>query len=224
MNISPVVFDFLSLLEQNNQREWFAKNRHLYEESLSIITSFADELIKKIAEFDNSIALESSKTSIFRIYRDIRFSPNKLPYKHFFGIYIAKGGKSSKYAGYYLHIQNNKSEIAGGLWCPEKEVLSKIREDIYYNPEEILSILNQKSIKKEFTETGSEYKLKNPPRGYSSDFEHIDLLKNKHFMLGKYFTNAEVLNKNFMNRLVELYCFLYPYNKYLNSVIEYENE
>ena len=89
MNISPVVFDFLSLLEQNNQRNGL-QNRHLYEESLSIITSFADELIKKIAEFDNSIALESSKTSIFRIYRDIRFSPNKLPYKHFWNLYCKR--------------------------------------------------------------------------------------------------------------------------------------
>ncbi len=224
MKISPNIFYFLSQLEQNNRREWFAQNRHLYEESLSIVISFVNELIKKIAEFDNSIALESSKTSIFRIYRDIRFSPNKLPYKHFFGIYIAKGGRSSKYAGYYIQIQDNNSEIAGGLWCPDKEILSKVREDIYYNPEEILSILNQKLLKKEFKEISSKYKLKNPPRGYSSDFEHIELLKNKHFMLEKHLTNAEVLDDNFMDQLVKLCRIIYPYNKYLNSIIQYENE
>ena len=224
MKIQPIVFDFLLQLEQNNNREWFAKNRSLYDESLSIISVFTDELIKRIAEFDSSVLRETSKTSIFRIYRDIRFSPNKVPYKNHFGIYIVNGGKSSKYAGYYVHIEPNKSMLAGGLWCPEKEVLSKIREDIYYNPETLLSILNQNKFKQTFKQLSLEGKLKKPPKGYSTEFEHIDLIQNKHYIIDKSLTNEEILNDEFINHLVNLCKIISPLNNYLNSIIQYKDE
>lgn len=222
MTIPSIVFDFLSQLEQNNNREWFAVNRTLYEESLSVISQFVNTLIEKLAKFDTSVSRETAKTSLFRIYRDIRFSPNKIPYKHYIGVYIARGGKSSKYAGYYLHFQNNQSLIGGGLWCPDREILSKIREDIYYNPEEILSIISQKELKNIYGGLMNRDELIRPPKGYPADFEYIELIKNKHYMFEKTFTNSEVLHENFLDHLTDLYHLLYPFNQYLNSIIQYE--
>lgn len=224
MRINPIVFDFLLQLENNNNREWFAENRNLYDESLFVVSEFTDELIKRIAEFDSSVSKETSKTSLFRIYRDIRFSPNKTPYKTHFGIYIVNGGKSSKYAGYYLHIQNNQSMLAGGLWCPEKDILAKIREDIYYSPETLLSILGQKDLKNSFNKLYEEGKLQKPPKGYNADFEYIDLIKNKHYILEKRLSNQEIISNNFLNEIVQLCKIAYPLNSYLNSIIQYKDE
>ncbi len=222
MKIQPVVFDFLSQLEQNNNREWFAANRTFYEESLAIVSQFVNALIEKIAEFDTSVSRETAKTSLFRIYRDIRFSPNKTPYKNYIGVYIAKGGRSSKYAGYYLRFQNNQSLVGGGLWRPEREILSKIREDIYYSPEEISSIIFQKELKKTYGDLINQDKLIRAPKGYPTDFEYIELIKNKHYMFEKTVTNSEVLHENFLCHLTDLYRLLYPFNQYLNSIIQYE--
>lgn len=222
MKIQPIVFDFLSQLEQNNTRDWFSKHRSFYEESLSMISVFTNELIENIAKFDCNVLKETSKTSIFRIYRDIRFSPNKMPFKNHFGVYINKGGKSSKYAGYYLHLQNNASFLAGGLWSPEKEILSKIRQEIYYNPENFISVIHNKVFMSTFTVMGEEDKLKKAPKGYPPEFKHIELLKQKHFTVGKNISNQEVLDPNFMKFCVETFKKMYPFNNYLNTIIQYE--
>lgn len=223
MKIQPLVFDFLLQLEHNNSREWFTANRYLYEESLSIISAFTGELIERIGIFDKSVLKATAKRCIFRIYRDIRFSPNKTPYKIHFAMYISKGEKSNKYAGYYLHIQNNNSEIAGGLWSPDKEILSKIRQEIYYDPESYLSIIRKKEFSNTFYELGKEDRLKRPPRGYSSEFEHIELLKQKHYCVGKSLTNEEVLDDNFIDICADTFKKMYLFNHYLNTIIEYEN-
>lgn len=223
MKIQPIVFNFLLQLEQNNTREWFAENRYLYEESLSIISAFTEELIERIGVFDKSVLKATAKTSIFRIYRDIRFSPNKTPYKIHFAIYISKGEKSSKYAGYYLHIQNNNSELAGGLWSPDKEILSKIRQEIYYDPQSYLSIIEKKGFSNTFFELGKEDRLKKSPRGYPSEFQHIELLKQKHYCVGKPLTNEEVLDDKFIDLCADTFKKMHPFNHYLNTIIEYEN-
>ncbi|MBP7102282.1 MAG: DUF2461 domain-containing protein [Bacteroidales bacterium] len=223
MKIQPIVFDFLSQFEQNNTRDWFSSHRSLYEESLSIISVFTNELIENIAKFDSHVLKETSKTSIFRIYRDIRFSPNKMPFKNHFGVYITKGGKSSKYAGYYLHLQNDASLLAGGLWSPEKEIVSQIRQEIYYNTENFLSIVHNKEFMSTFTVLGEEDKLKKAPKGYPSDFQHIDLLKHKHYTVGKPISNEEVLDPHFMEFCVDTFKKMYPLNNYLNTIIQYEN-
>ena len=191
MNIHSHVFDFLSKLEHNNSREWFHSNRLLYENSLLTINEFTTELITKIASFDASVSNETAKTSLFRIYRDLRFSPDKRPYKTHFGIYIVKGGKSSPLAGYYLHIQNNASELAGGLWSPEKDILAKVRQEIYYEPENFLNILRNKEFVETFKGLSPFEQLKSLPRGYSSDFQYKDLLKYKHYCVGKSVSNED---------------------------------
>lgn len=220
MIIHSHVFEFLSKLEQNNTREWFHNNRSLYEESLQSISEFTNELITKIASFDVSVLNETAKTSMFRIYRDLRFSLDKRPYKTHFGIYIVKGGKSSPFAGYYLHIQNNASEVVGGVWSPEKDILAKVRQEIYYEPERFLNILHNKEFEKTFKGLSSFEKLKSLPRGYSSDFQYKELLKYKHYFVEKSFTNEEVLDNNFINTCLNTFKILYPFNQYFNTIIQ----
>lgn len=220
MIIHSYVFDFLSELEKNNNREWFKANRLLYDKALLNIQEFTNELIARIALFDYSLANETAKTSLFRIYRDVRFSPNKNPYKLHFGIYMVKGGKSSPFAGYYLHIQNNASEVVGGIWSPEKDILSKVREEIYYEPETFLSVLNNPEFSKTFKDLLEIDVLKKTPKPYPSDFQYVDLLKHKHYCIGKSFTNQEILDKDFINKCTGTFKLMFPFNEYLNTIIQ----
>lgn len=101
------VFDFLAQLSQNNNREWFNENKRTYLQVRGKFETFAEQLIGKIAGWDEDIANSNLqvKDCTYRIYRDTRFSKNKEPYKTHMGIFICKGGKKSPYAGYYLHLE-----------------------------------------------------------------------------------------------------------------------
>ncbi|MDD2621750.1 MAG: DUF2461 domain-containing protein [Bacteroidales bacterium] len=220
MIIHSHVFEFLSALEHNNTREWFHDNRSLYEKSLESISDFTNELIHGISEFDSAVSNETIKTSLFRIYRDLRFTPDKRPYKTHFGIYVVKGGKASPLAGYYLHIQNNSSELAGGLWSPHKDVLAKVRQEIYYEPEKFVKIINDKVFVDTFKGLSPLEKLKILPRTFSGDFPYNELLKYKHYIVAKSFTNEEILNKNFIRTCIDTCKLLYPFNHYFNTIIQ----
>ena len=111
---------------------------------------------------------------IFRIYRDVRFSKNKLPYKNNMGASISAGGKKSTGPGYYVHLQPGQSFLAGGIWMPESDSLKKIRQEIDYNGKQLKKVLNDKTFKKYYKEISQENKLKTVPKGYSKDHPDIE--------------------------------------------------
>lgn len=223
MHVDSVVFDFLKILEKNNNRDWFKENKNLYQVALENVQNFAAGLIAGVSSFDPSVGNLEAKDTIFRIYRDVRFSPDKRPYKTHVGIFIAPNGKKSNDAGYYLHIQNDNSIIGGGLWCPENTLLKKIREEIYYAPEDLVQIIENEKFKSTFGELADIENLKRPPKGYSADFEHIKLLQYRHFTVEKRVSNKEVLSDNFLDIVLTTFKTMYPMVDYFNKLVRLED-
>ena len=144
---------FLRQLSKNNNREWFNTNKHQYEAAKNDYEQFVDRLIPAIEKFDKSVRGLKAKDCSFRIYRDVRFSKNKAPYKTNFGAYIIAGGKKSMKPGYYFHVQpGGESFVAGGAYMPSSEVLAAIRQEIDYNLKEFEGILKSKTFSKIFQE------------------------------------------------------------------------
>ena len=122
------IFQFLRELRQNNNRNWFQANKARFDILRQAFTNEVQQLIDRIALFDPEIAGTEARNCLFRIYRDIRFSPNKLPYKQHFAAYIARGGKNSERGGYYLHLEPDNSLLSGGIWCPSPGLLKCLRK------------------------------------------------------------------------------------------------
>ncbi|GAB3811027.1 hypothetical protein GCM10028895_00800 [Pontibacter rugosus] len=132
--IHPDTLVFLSDLVAHNTREWFAENKQRYDEARKNYILFLDELLQQMQLFEPAAFGQQGKDLVFRIYRDVRFSNDKRPYKDHFGAYIAEGGRKSILPGYYLHLAgNNKSFVAGGLWYPPADQLKAVRQEIDYN-------------------------------------------------------------------------------------------
>ena len=212
--------DFLKALKKNNNRDWFTKNKDKFEEAKKDFHDFVQELINEVAKFDKSISGIEAKKCIFRIYRDVRFSKDKKPYKTNFGASFSKGGKNSPNAGYYIHIEaDGKSFLGGGMYMPEPDNLNKIRQEIDYNINDFKKIIYGKSFKNTFGELWSEDKLKNAPKNYPKDHPHIDLLKHKHYIAGADVNEKQVLSKNFLKQCAKIFKELKSLNDFLNTAI-----
>lgn len=212
------ILSFLTELKQNNNREWFQENKSLYEEAKSEFDEFINILIPKIKEFDKDIDVNSAKECTYRIYRDVRFSKNKEPYKTNFGAYISKEGRKSKFAGYYIQIEPELSFAGGGVYCPQPAVLKSIRQDIYSDANKFKEIITDTNFKKIFPEMFGE-KLKTAPRGFPKDFEDISLLNYKSYVVVKNLSNKDILSNNFLNKLLDIFKTQKPFNDYINGTL-----
>jgi uncharacterized protein (TIGR02453 family) len=219
MDFKPA-FKFLKDLKSNNNKEWFDKHKEKYLEIKKDFEDFVHELIIGISSFDKEVGSLDPKKAIFRIYRDVRFSKDKIPYKVHMGAHISPGGSKSPKAGYYFHIQpGNKSLIAGGIWMPEPEALSAIRQAIDYDSKGFLKIINSKSFKNIFGQIEGE-KLSRPPKGFDADHPQIELLKHKSFNVMHSFSDAEVNAPGFKKELLKIYKEMKPLNDFLNKSMD----
>ena len=176
--------DFLKKIKNNNQRDWFEVNKDKYLSAKEEFEIEVEKIIKGVAKFDKSINPDlKGKDCTFRIYKDVRFSKDKSPYKTNMGASISPGGKKSLIAGYYLHVEPGSAFLAGGAWMPEPETLQAIRQEIDYNPTPLLKILKSAAFKKYFKGLDEEGKLKTAPKGFEKDHPQLELLKNKSFVL-----------------------------------------
>lgn len=219
MKIDKEIVDFLTDLANNNNREWFAENKERYKSAADKFNVFVDSMIAKIATFDSSVANLQAKDTVFRIYKDVRFSKDKLPYKNHFGAYICPGGRKSTKAGYYIHIEPiSESFIGGGIHCPQPKELKAIRSEIYYNVDKYKSIINNSDFKKTYgTQFGD--KLKTAPKGFDKEFEDLELIKYKEYSFGKFFDNDYVQADSFSDNLIADFKTLKPYNDFLNEAV-----
>ena len=213
------VIQFLNELSENNNREWFQNNKKWYDESREKVLFLTEVVINEIRKFDPDVPLLEPKDCLFRIFRDVRFSNDKRPYKTNFGSFIAKGGRKSMYAGYYFHIEPSGSFVGGGIYMPAAEPLKAIRQYIAENGEEFLSIINNKSFTKVYPEMMDD-KLKTAPKGYSPDHEFINLLRYKSFAFSSQFDKSQILAENFIEKLVHSFKTLHPVNRFLNDALE----
>lgn len=217
---TTIILKFLKAIAKNNDRDWFEKNKPKYLEAKAQFEDFLEELHKELVKFDESLGGLNPRKMGFRIYRDVRFSKDKRPYKVNMGAGFSPKGKMDQEPGYYIHLEpGNKSFIAGGVYMPDAEKLAKIRQEIDYNPKNLLSIMNRKSFKKYFDDLDDFDKLKTAPKGYPKDHEHIHLLQHKSFVVSHAFTDAQVTDKKFVKNLAAVCKEIMPLNTFLKEAI-----
>lgn len=215
------IITFLSQLNDNNNREWFAAHRDQYRQVQQLTNHIAAELIAQVSLFDGDIAPLAPADCTYRIYRDTRFSSDKTPYKNHIGIYLCRGGKNSGYAGYYLHLEaDNKCIIAAGLYCPEAKVLKSVREEIDTNGARFIEALN---AAEGFALDGSD-RLKRLPKGYSQENPYAEYLKYKHFTPMKHIEQGELFDSDSIARVAKEFEKCKPLNDILNSAVNFARE
>ncbi|TSD62926.1 DUF2461 domain-containing protein [Inquilinus sp. KBS0705] len=218
--IQPQTLDFLKELVENNNREWFQANKQKHDKARENVIELAADIIIKLHKVDPAVSPDlDPKKCVMRIYRDIRFSKNKTPYKNNFGISIPTMGPKLGGAEYYFQIQPGKSFIAGGYWMPEAEQLKKIRQEIDYNADELKKVIDEPSFIKLFGEFRKQDQLKTLPRDYSADNENIDLLKLKSFIAWHELKDKELFSKNVAQDIVTLCSRIYPINVFLRNAL-----
>lgn len=206
-------------LKKNNNRDWFNANKDKYDEARSRFNTIVGALIPAIAEIDPKIASVQVKDTVFRIYRDVRFSKDKSPYKTAMGAYIAPDGRKSKYAGYYLHAEPGESFLAGGSYCPQAPELKKIRSEIYYNTDEYKNLIGNRKFKELFGEVYGS-KLVNGPKGFPKDFPEMDLIKYKDYTLVHRVNDDFFANSDLISNTVSIFKEVKKYNDFLNRAID----
>lgn len=213
------VLQFLANLAENNNREWFASNREWYQESREKILFLTDVLANEIRRFDEEIPVLDAKECMFRIFRDVRFSNDKRPYKTNFGSFIAKEGRKTLGPGYYFHIEPGESFIGGGVYMPPSEPLRAVRNYILRFPEEFTDIINEPDFKSVFPEM-YDHQLKTAPKGFPKDHEYIHLLRYKSYVFSAPVSDHEIVSGNFVKKTVAAFKQLYKLNAFLYSALK----
>ena len=213
------VLQFLKELSQNNNREWFQKNKSWYDESREKVIFLTEVLINEIGKFDASVRGLQAKDSMFRIFRDVRFSHDKRPYKTNFGSFICRGGRKSMNPGYYFHLEPTECFVAGGIYMPSVEPLRAIRNYLAGHAEEFIEITGDPDFKNNFPEM-YEDKLKTAPKGFPKDHEYLELLKYKSFIFSKAFNDREVKSDNYVEKMVDAFRIVVPLNEFLYRALD----
>lgn len=214
--INPETLKFLQNLTINNNRDWFNENKAAYTEAQENVIAFLDSLIKEMSGFDEELGKIDGKKSLFRIYRDTRFSKDKSPYKTNFGASLGMG-KGSQKGGYYLHLEPGKSFLAGGIYMPESSVLKEVRKEISLYGEDFLKIISQKDFKKHFPELDQDDKLKKIPQGFEKEDPMGEYLKLKNFIVVYSLKDEEITDKNAIKKLTKIFKLIKPFNDFLNA-------
>ncbi len=216
--IRKSTLQFLKDLKKNNKRDWFNVNKLRYKDALMDFEQLTGRLIEGIQVFEPGIIGLPVKDCIFRIYRDIRFSKDKKPYKEHFGSHIAVGGRKSPGPGYYIHLEPGTAFLAGGVYAPDKAMLSAIRQEIDYCREEFLEIVQSEDFIKYFGSLQGET-LKKAPYGYSVDHPMIKYLRHKSFIMVHPFDEKISLNKDFVPYCLKVFQHMVPLNRFLARAV-----
>jgi uncharacterized protein (TIGR02453 family) len=211
--IPDEALEFFKKLEKNNDRDWFNDHKKEYKAIEIKVKAVYNSVFEQLKSHD-----ELDKLKMFRIYRDVRFSKNKSPYKTHFGGSFHRT-KPKLRGGYYLHIQpNNESFIATGFWEPAPADLLRIRKEFEMDDTEIRTILNDKKFNNVWGDfVGDE--VKSAPRGFSKEHKAIDLIKKKQYIFVKKYTDKEVLDENFINEVGVAFKAIRPYFNYMSEVL-----
>jgi uncharacterized protein (TIGR02453 family) len=209
-------FDFLAELKQHNNKAWFDAHKELFLQQQEYVAAFADNLLHLLSVHD-VIETPSGKKSLQRIYRDIRFSKDKTPYKTNWA-----GGfrRATKYrrGGYYFHLEPGNSFIAGGFWGPNADDLRRVRDDISFDAASLRKIIKDRSFVNTFGSLQGE-QLKTAPKGFDAGHEAADLLRYRQFLLIRKFTDKEVLDRHFALEADKTYRHMRPFFDYMSNVL-----
>ncbi|MGI6321125.1 MAG: DUF2461 domain-containing protein [Bacteroidales bacterium] len=214
------IISFLQELNKNNNREWFAENRAKYDDFRLLTVELTEHLLSFIKSFDANLSHIEPKQCMYRIYRDIRFSKDKTPYKTHVGFFFSARGRSGAFPGYYLHIEDGKSFVGGGIHVPPVDDLKNLRQEIYYNMEEFLDIFESQQFSSFYKELSDYGKLKTAPRDYDIDYEHIDVLNNKSFVVSSAISNELLFSEKGLDYVKNAFFALKPLIDFLSRVYD----
>ena len=215
------ILDFLTELSCNNNREWFNAHKDWYRDCHLRFEQFTANWLASLADIDPELATLQPKDCIWRIYRDVRFSHDKRPFKEWFGVFpAAKGGKKSDRGGYYIHVQPDKCMFAGGMWCPNKDLLHAVRREILANYDEVEDIFANPLTKRYFQDFDTDQILKKVPQGFPTDFVHADWLKRKAYTFSTPLTNEQVCSLDFLDLVTDISRAAKPINDFLNYTFD----
>ncbi len=211
-SISKSTLNFLVKLKQNNNRDWFNEHKPEFQIEQHNTKAFFESLQ---VELEKNDAIE--KLKMFRIYRDVRFSKDKTPYKtHFSGGFVREG--KERRGGYYLHIEPKGSFLGGGFWNPNKDDLFRIRKEFEMDTSEIREIINEGNFVKYFGKLQGD-SLKTAPRGFDKQHPDVDLIRMKQFIISRRFTDKEVLADDFLNEVEKSFRAMRPFFNYMSDVL-----
>lgn len=206
--------NFFKKLEKNNNRDWFNENKPEFKAIEAEIKQIYTSIYDTLNTHD-----DVDKMKMFRIYRDVRFSKNKLPYKTHFGGSFHRT-KPKLRGGYYLHIQpNNESFIATGFWEPAKEDLLRIRKEFEMDDSEIRDILASKTFNSVWGDTFVGDEVKTAPKGFSKEHKAIDLIKKKQYIFVKKYTDKDVFSAGFIDDVNVSFKAIRPFFDYMSDVL-----
>lgn len=210
--LTKSTFEYLNDLKLNNNRDWFTENKKRFETENKLTKAFFTEVLTDLEKIDSI-----EKMQVFRIYRDVRFSKDKLPYKNHFSVSFNRT-KPMLRGGMYLHIENDASFVGGGFWEPNNEDLLRIRKELELDASDLREIIADETFKKFFGElTGEE--LKTAPKNFDKTHPNIDLIRKKQFLVGRKFTNKEVLSPNFKEEVIATFAAMRPFFNYMSDVL-----
>ncbi|MBS1662923.1 MAG: DUF2461 domain-containing protein [Bacteroidetes bacterium] len=212
---------FLRDLKKNNNKPWFEKNKSVYLDAKEDFELFVEQVIEGMGKIDADIKPLHPKDTTYRIYRDVRFSKDKTPYKTNMGAYLNKGGKKMPTAGYYVQCENGRNIAGGGLWMPMAPELNKVRQEIDYSFDEWSKIVGDRNFKKLFPDGFEQFDvLSRPPKGYDDENPAIEFLKLKSFVVIRSFTDAEVQAKSFVKEVLKTFEAMGDFVHFLNRAME----
>lgn len=219
MFIQSSTFAFLKDLRQNNNREWFNVHKERYVAAQADFKSFITSMIERLSEFDPHINTDiDAGRCMFRIYRDVRFSKNKDPYKNWLAAGISIDGRKLDGPEYYIHLEpGGKSFIASGYWRPKKEHLATIRQEVDYNAATLETALSEGGWS--VGDLSTEDKLVRPPSSYSADDPNIEVLKLKSFILYEALSDELLMGEDALDYVIRVCRRIYPFKAFLHDAI-----
>ena len=215
--LQPGTLDFLKELKQNNNREWFAANKDRYLAAYDNVIAFTEKLRDEMSKVDQ-LAPETAKKSLWRIYRDVRFSKDKTPYKTAFSGRMKRASVSRR-GGYYFRIQpDGGTAIVGGFWKPSGSDLTRVRSELGFDATPMRDILSDKAFQRNFGALEGD-EVKTAPKGFTRDHPDIDLLRKKQFLLVRNFSDDNVLSPHFVRSAVSTYKAMRPFFDYMSVIL-----
>jgi len=210
--VNQSTMDFLKSLKKNNNRDWFNEHKVAFKKEQDDVKSFYNAIMSELKQHD-----DIEKLKIFRIYRDVRFSHDKTPYKpHFAGNFVRATNRLR--GGYYLRIRPGESFLAGGFWDPNKVDLFRIRKEFEMDASIIRKIITEPKFVKIFGALKGD-RLKTAPRGFDKEDPNLDLLQLKQFIITREFTDKEVVSSDFLSVVNDSFMTMRPYFDYMSEVL-----
>ncbi|WP_298736871.1 DUF2461 domain-containing protein [uncultured Chitinophaga sp.] len=216
--LQATTLKFLKNLSRNNTKEWFDEHKPAYQDAKADYESIVQQLIDGLSRQDPGTAGLQVKDCVFRIYKDVRFSKDKTPYKTNMGAAFSPGGRKSGRPGYYFHLEPGGSFAGGGLWMPDAPTLKKVRQEIDYNFAEFQQIISNKEFIKYFGKIEGEA-LKSAPQGYQPDNPAIAYLKLKSFTVWHSFSDEACTQPALVREILKVFAVMQPFVKFLDRAL-----